>query len=135
MSRVNPFYLVAGLLVILLFSFVKLSSLKEELSEVKGEYKSVSALSSELVGLKKVYSSSKKSKKALQRLLRNNSLKNANIKQKNSKSSVKLSSESMQKRALNTLLGKILNATYNITSFKIRKLSETHVSFEMEIKW
>jgi len=135
MSRINPFYLVATLLVVLLFSFVKLSSIKEELAEVKSEYKGVNALSSELVGLKKVYATSKNSQKSLQRVLRNSALKDANIKQKNSKSSIKISSESIEKRALNRLLGKILNATYNITSFKIRKLSETHASFEMEIKW
>jgi hypothetical protein len=135
MSRVNPFYIVAFLLFILVFAFVKLSSLKTEYTEVKSEYRSVSSLASELVGLKKVYGSSQKSKKALQRILRNNILKSAEITQKNSKSSIKLSSNSMEKRALNTLLGKILNATYNITSFKIRRLSDTHVSFEMEIKW
>ena len=135
MSRINPFYIVAMLLFILVFAFFKLSTLKEELSEVKSEYSTISALSSELVGLKKAYASSQKSKKSLQRILRNSALKNANIKQKNSKNAIKLSSDKMQKRALNTLLGKVLNATYNITSFKIRKLSDTHVSFEMEIKW
>ena len=41
----------------------------------------------------------------------------------------------MDKNALNTLMGKLLNGAYNITSFKVRKLSPNSVSFDMEIKW
>ena len=51
------------------------------------------------------------------------------------KSSMLISSTSMEKNALNTLMGKILNGAYNISSLKIKKLSENSVSFEMEIKW
>ena len=135
MNKVNPFYLVAILLVMLIFAFMKLSSVKEELVEIKSEYKTVSSLTSELVGLKNIYGNSKKSKKALQRVLRISSLKSANIVQKNKKNSITLSSKSMSKKALNLLMGKVLNGTYNVTSFKVRKLSETNVSFNMEIKW
>ncbi len=135
MNKVNPFYLVAILLALLIFAFMKLSSVKEELAEVKDEYRVVSSVTSELVGLKNIYGNSKKSKKALQRVLRSSFLKSANIVQKNKKSGISLSSKSMSKNVLNLLMGKILNGTYNITSFKVRKLSETNVSFDMEIKW
>jgi hypothetical protein len=117
-NKVNPFYLVAILLVILVFAFMQLLGVKEELAEVKSEYKVVSSLSSELVGLKKIYGESKKSKKTLQRLLRSSFLKSANIIQKSKKSGISLSSKSMSKNSLNLLVGKILNATYNITLLK-----------------
>ena len=135
MSRINPLYIVALLLLVLIFMFAQLSSVKDELVEVKNEYKEVSGIASELVGLKRIYGDAKKSKKMLQRVLRSSSLKSANIVQKSKKSTINLSAESISKSALNFLMGKILNGTYNITSFKMRKLSETNVSFEMEIKW
>jgi hypothetical protein len=48
---------------------------------------------------------------------------------------VVLSSKSIDKKALNLLMGKLLNGVYRINSFKIKKLDEFNVSFEIEIKW
>jgi hypothetical protein len=41
----------------------------------------------------------------------------------------------MDKNTLNLLMGKILNASFNITSMQIKKLSDDKVSLDMEIKW
>jgi hypothetical protein len=46
-----------------------------------------------------------------------------------------LSSKSIDKKALNLLMGKLLNGVFQINSFKIKKLDEFKVSFEIEIKW
>jgi hypothetical protein len=41
----------------------------------------------------------------------------------------------MNLKALNTLLGKVLNATFYISELKIKRLSEKSASLKMEIKW
>ena len=135
MNRINPLHIGALLLVVLLFSIFKLSSAKSDLVKVKEEYKEVRELATSLSGLKTVYADKKSVKKALERVLKLSSLRSANIQQKSKKSGVTLSSVSMDKNALNSLMGKLLNGAYQINSFKIKKLSDSKVSFEMEIKW
>jgi len=135
MNRINPIYLGGLLLVVLMLFIFKLSSAKDELSEVKESYKTTAKLSTELSGLKDVYSQKSKTQKALQRVLRLASLRSADLKQKTKKSGVVISSESMDINALNSFMGKMLNGAYNITSLKIKRLSDEKVSLNVEIKW
>ena len=135
MNRINPLHIGALLFVVLLFSIFKLSGAKSDLSEIKIDYKETQILATKLSGLKATYGNKKSVKKSLSRVLNLSSLRSANIAQKSHKSSVILSSASMDKNALNSLMGKLLNGAYQINSFKIKKLSDSKVSFEMEIKW
>ncbi len=135
MNRINPLYLALLLVAILLMVIFKLSSAKSELLEAKEEYKSTLALVDELSALKKVYADKNKIKRDLKRVLGNSVLKNAQIEQHATKSSITISSKSMDIKALNYLMGKILNSSYNITSLSIKKLSDEKVSLQMEIKW
>jgi len=135
MNRINPLHIGALLLVVLLFSIFKLSSAKSDLVEVKAQFKETQELVTKLSGLKSVYADKKSVKKSLSRVLNLSSLRSANIVQKSRKNGVTLSAASMDKNALNSLMGKLLNGAYQINSFKIKKLSDSKVSFEMEIKW
>ncbi len=135
MNRINPLHIGALLVAILLFSIFKLSSVKSELAEVKLDYKETEILATKLSGLKSVYADKKAVKKSLTRVLKLSSLRSANIEKKSKKNSVVLSCASMDKNALNALMGKLLNGAYQINSFKIKKLSESKVSLIMEIKW
>lgn len=135
MNKINPLYVVAIVVVITLFALFQLQNTKEELTQIKSEYSEVKALSTELVGLKRAYGDSKKSKKALQRILRASLLKRADVKSVFSKSRVKISAPSIDKKSLNYLMSKILNGAYNITALSIEKLSDTKASLNMEIKW
>ena len=135
MNRINPMYIGALLVVVLIVLVIKLSSLQGELLEAKGEYKKTEKIASKLVGLKKAYGEKSSVKKSINKILALSQLKSANIEQKVKKSSIVISSLKMDKNALNTLMGKLLNGAYNITSFKVRKLSPNSVSFDMEIKW
>ncbi len=125
MNRINPLYLGLFLVTMLLFLSFLLSSAKEELSQTKEAYRDSLKLSSELSGLKKVYA--KKMKLSL--------LKSPSLVQKTTKSGVTLSSDAMDIRELNTLMGKLLNGAYNITILKINRLSQTKASLYLEIKW
>ena len=125
MNRINPFYLGFLLIALILFLSFKLNSAKTDLLEVKKAYKESEKLGVELSGLKKAYS--KKFKLS--------SFKSASLVQKKTKKGVIISSKSMDIKVLNSLMGKLLNGTYNITDMKIKKLSDTKVSLHLEIKW
>lgn len=126
MNRINPIYTLALLVVILIFGTYKLGSSKSELKEAKEEYKTTQSVVDEMGGLKETYSTQKKLKSLL---------KSLKVDKKFKKSSVTLSSESMDVNSLNSLVGKIVNGAYNIDSMQIKKLSDDRASFQMEIKW
>ena len=135
MSRINPLHIIALLVVVLLFFMFKLGSAKDELAQTKKLYKKALVVSNELKGFKNIYADSIKVKKSLQRLFAQPSLRNLDLQKKFTSGGVVLSSENMDKKALNSLMGKLLNGSYNIDSFKIKRLNPQSVSFKMEIKW
>jgi len=135
MNRVNPIHIAILLIVVLGFFMMKLSSAKDELVEVKELYQETLQLSTQLKGLAQVYSSKNEAKKSLQKILKHPILNAVDIKKKVTKSSMTISSPSLNKKALNLLMGKLLNGSYNIYSFKIKRLSSDKASFKMEIKW
>jgi len=135
MKRINPLHIGLLLVVILLFLIVQLNSTKSDLQDVSNEYASTKQLVSKLSSLKSIYGDKNKIKKALKKVLDQKSLKSANITEKSTKKGIALSSPSMSKKALDTLMSKILNGSYNVSKLKIKKLSDEKVSLDMEIKW
>ena len=135
MNRINPLYIGLFLIVVLMSVSYKLSSIKSELSEAKEAYKETSQLAIQLNGLKSVYTDKKGFQKSIQRVLSNAALQSAELQQEIKKSGITIISLSMDINALNFLMGKILNGTYNVSSLKIKRLSDTKVSLDMEIKW
>lgn len=135
MNRINPLHVAALLIMLLLFFMFKLSGAKEELSQTKALYQETLSVSTELKALNESYSDKERIRKSINLLLSHTSLKSANITQKVQSSNMFLSSASLDSTALNFLLGKVLNGAYNISSLKIKRLSEKSASLEMEIKW
>ncbi len=135
MNRINPLYLALLLVVVLLMVMFKLSGAKSELLQAKEEYKDTATLVKELSTLKAVYTDKSKISRDMKRLLGNTVLKNAQIQEHTTKSGISISSQSIDAKALNYLMGKILNSSYNITSLSIKKLSDEKASVQMEIKW
>jgi len=135
MNRVNPLYLGLLLVVVLGVSVFKLNSAKVELIQAKKSYTETAKLATELSALQSVYKNQKKLQAKLKKILANGTLRGASIVSKYKKNNVKLSAESIDKKALNYLFAKLFNATFNITSFEVKKLSDEKASFKMEIQW
>ena len=133
MNRINPLHIGVLLIVVLMFFIFKLGEAKKEFHDTNTLYKETLSLSRELVGLREVYGDKNAIKKSINRILHQSSLKSANIVKKITSSGLKISSESMDRRALNSLMGKILNGSYNIASLKIKRLSDKTASLKMEI--
>lgn len=135
MNRINPLYIGAFLLILLGFLAFKLGNIKNELEIQKVEYKETMNLATKLNDLKKVYNDKNIQKKSLDQILKNSSFISANIVKTEKKSSVLVSSNSIDLQGLNAFMSKILNATYTIKSLEIKKLSDEKASFDMEITW
>jgi hypothetical protein len=134
-NRIDPLYIGIFLSIILVLSVFKLSSAKNELNVIKTDYKNTQKLVTKLSGLKSTYADRNSIKKSLSRILKLSLIRSAKILKNTKKNSVILSSKSIDKKALNLLMGKLLNGVFQINSFKIKKLDEFKVSFEIEIKW
>ncbi len=135
MNRINPLYLGLLVLVVLALSVFKLNSAKSELQEAKASYDKTAQLAVELSELKKLYANQKNMQMKLKRILAQGVLRNGGVVASYKKSRAKISAESLDKKTLDFLMAKILNASFNIDSFEIRKLSGNKASFKMEIKW
>lgn len=135
MNQINPLHVGALLGAVLLFLLFQLSGVKKELEEEKASYLESEKLAIELSSLKEVYADNKKIQDALERLFAQASLSSAELAIKKEKNSIRVSSKSIDSKALSTLMGKILNSSYNIKELQIKRLSETRASLEMEIQW
>jgi len=135
MNRINPLYIGLSLVVLLSFISYKLNMVTNEYDVAKSEYKETLALANELKSLKNVYGDKKRVKKSLQKILNHSSLRVSEINKSFTKSTLKIDAKTIDVKALNFLMGKLLNGTYQITNIKIKKLSDLRVSLELEIKW
>jgi hypothetical protein len=134
MNQINPLHIGALLVTVILFLFVHVNSLKDELKEASEQYKKSEKLAVELSALKAVYGDKKRAKRAIERLLSQDSLKEANLKIQRAKSSIKISSPSLDVKLLNSLMGRFLNGSYQIEALKIKRVSQREASLYMEIK-
>ncbi|MBL1243408.1 MAG: hypothetical protein COA39_003270 [Sulfurimonas sp.] len=135
MNQINPLHIGGLLIVIIAFLLFSLSGVKEELSEAKSEFLVSETLAIDLHTLQSVYSDKKKIRSNINRILSQSSIKATKLSVKREKKFIKISAKNIDTLALNTLMGKILNDSFNISMLKIKKLSETKASLEMEIKW
>lgn len=135
MNQINPLHIGALLGALIVFLFFKLHTVKDELIQADASYKISEKLAVEVSSLKSVYAKKKKTQKAITRILASSSLKEAELSVKRDKQSVKIDSKSISKKALNFLMGKILNGSYKVERLKIKRLSDKKASLKMEIKW
>lgn len=135
MNQVNPLHVGALLVVLLAFLFFTLGEVKSEFEDEKALYLESEKLAVELSALKDVYADKKKTQRSIERLLAQSSLQSADLVVKKDKKSIKISSKSIDAKVLNSLMGKVLNGSYNVSQLQIKRLSETKASLEMEIKW
>jgi hypothetical protein len=135
MNQVNPLHVGALLVVLLAYLFFTLGEIKSEFEDEKALYLESEKLAVELSALKDVYADKKKTQRSIERLLAQSSLQSADLAVKKDKKSIKISSKSIDAKVLNSLMGKVLNGSYNVSQLQIKRLSETRASLEMEIKW
>lgn len=133
MSRIHPLHIAIVLILVVVLLGVKNAQAKKDLQEAKTEFAKVSKLSDELVKLQEIYDNKEKTMQSLQTILKHSSLKNSAIEQKVAANKISISSKNIQKSALDFLISKIVNNSYEILSLDIKANSETEASLHMEI--
>lgn len=135
MNNINPIHILTFLVVVIFLLFVKLSQTRDELSISKQQYDKTLEVVTKIESLQAIYNNKEETKKALQRVLRQSSLASSKIETKETRNNIIITSESMDKKALDSLMSKILNGVYAIDLVEIRRLSSEKVSLKLEIKW
>ena len=135
MNRINPIHIAALLIVLLFFIMLKLNAAKEELADTKESYAQTLVLAQKIKGLKSSYFNKTKVLKSINTLLRNGTVRSADITKKVTNSYILLTSDNMNIRSLNFLMGKILNGSYVISDLQIKRLTDKKASLKLEITW
>ena len=135
MNRINPIHIAGLLVVVLLFLLMQLSSVKQELQESKELYEETFVLSTRLSSLHEIYSDKQKVQKSIHRILKQSSLKRVKIDKKVKTSGITLTGSGLTKLEINSLMGKIINGSYNIHALQIKKMDKNKISFMLEIRW
>jgi hypothetical protein len=130
MKKLNPLYLLALLVVIVLFVAYKSNQAKEELKEANNQLKQTKDLALKLSGIKKAYDYSKTKESKLLRLVSSKK----NIKYQKNKDKFIIEGYGIDPIVVRNLISKILNDTYNITYLDIKKEAKK-IYFKVEIKW
>ena len=135
MNQINPLHIGSLFITLLAFLIFQLNGVKTELAEAKSEFQKSEKVAINLSSLKAVYANKKRTKKGVAHILAQNYLRSTKLNIKRTKKFISISSSSIDAKALNSLMGKILNGSYKISELKIKKLSETKASLFLEIKW
>jgi len=135
MNRINPLHIIILSIVFFVFLTFKLNHAKDELNEVKKSLQTTSKLAVKVDSFKKSYNDKNKIIKEINSILRHHILKSTSIKKEIKNSKITLTSDSINKSALNYLMGKLLNKSFNITKLSIKKVNDVKANLKVEIKW
>ena len=133
MSRINPLYLVAFMLMMLFFVFFKLEESKSNQKQVREDFEKTNTLALDIVSLKKSWDLGSKNKAKLEKVLKASALRGVDIDKKYKRDSVTLSIKSLNHKHSEYLLNKLLNDSFEIKSMEIKRLNADGVSMKMEI--
>jgi len=134
MNKVNPLHIVALLFVFILFLLFQIASVKKQLTATVDSLHQSKEIALKTVAYKEFYNK-EKVKKALERLVRQPSLKNAGIIVQKDKDRLTMEAKSLSLATLNSLMSKIFNGAYTISRLSIKRVDAQHASLQMEITW
>lgn len=135
MNKINPLYILGLLVIFFLFSVFQLSKAQEEYKEQVSSYEETHALALRLDGIKRVYTQEKVLQSKLDQLIKQLQAKEVELSKKESKKSTVISAMSIDLASLNTLMGKILNGSYEIKEISLQHGSDEKARLRLEIQW
>jgi biopolymer transport protein ExbB/TolQ len=135
MSKINPLYILGLLVIFFLFSVLQLSKAKEEYKEQANSYQETRELALRLDGIKSVYTQEKVLQSKLDQLIKQLQTKGVELSKTESKKSTVISAMSIDLANLNTLMGKILNGSYQIKEINLQHISDEKARLRLEIQW
>jgi len=135
MNKINPLYILGLLVIFFLFSVFQLSKAKEEYKEQANSYQETRELALRLNGIKSVYTQEKVLQSKLDQLIKQLQAKGVELNKVESKKNTVISAMSIDLANLNTLMGKILNGSYEIKEINLQHISDEKARIRLEIQW
>ncbi|MCD6259471.1 MAG: hypothetical protein J7J31_07700 [Helicobacteraceae bacterium] len=135
MNKINPLYILGLLVIFFLFSVFQLSKAKEEYKEQANSYQETRELALRLNGIKSVYTQEKVLQSKLDQLIKQLQAKGVELNKVESKKNTVISAMSIDLANLNTLMGKILNGSYEIKEINLQRISDEKARIRLEIQW
>jgi len=133
MNKINPLYIIALLLFLLLLLVYKNSSMQTKLQTVEINNKNSLKEAKEIASLKRAFKSENRNKTALNSILNHPQLKKYNSQKEVSNSRMSITLENIDKKAFDTLSSKIFNSTLKIDSFMFERVSENNITVKAEV--
>lgn len=134
MNKINPLYIIALLLFLLLLLVYKNSTMQTKLQTVEINNKNSLKEAKEIASLKRSFKSENRNKTALNSILNHPQLKRYNAQKEVSKSRMSIKLENIDKKAFDTLSSKIFNSTLKIDSFIFERINENNITVEAEVR-
>ena len=132
MNKINPLHIIALLAVVALFLFVQIKHAKEELLAENTAFKNSKQIALETRAYKGVYADKDRAKSELNRLVRPYL---GHLTVEHNAHMTTISSKSLSRSQLDSLMSKVLNGAYKIQRLQINKIDKKNASLELEIKW
>ena len=134
MKQLNPLYTIFLLVALLFFVLFKLMNAKAALlSEQNSWYETQETLTS-LVDYRQTWGNQKRTSDKLTSILKSPLLYDAKIIRDETQGMIELHSYSLDSKAANYLINRLLNETFTIRSIKILRLGSDRASLHVEIK-
>lgn len=133
MKQINPLYLSAFLGFVFLLVMFKLTSAQADQELLTSELQKTQRMGKRIEALKKSWGDSSQSKRMLLRLVKSGPLRNSGLVHEAKASVFSISSNSLNTKALDYLLNKVLNESYRIKNMRIQYVDTEHVTLNMEI--
>ena len=133
MRKLNPLYVVALLLVGVVFTQYELYRAKSSLEENYKIYKENKEIAVKLKTLKKEYATNHIL--ALMKMLDSKRFADAHFHLQKKSHSLKVTSKSISLKDLNYLFSKLLNGNFPVSGFEIIRLSQDKAQLKLELRW
>ena len=134
-NRINPLYVIALFLIIILFMLFKLQTLHHQIVDATNEYQTDFKVAKELKLYKNIYKDKRDVISKLNRILNNKILKNLKINRRITSSKFIIDIDSLKKKELDYLMKKIINQFFIITFLNIKKKDNNYASLKVKITW
>ena len=135
MKKINPLYIGAFLLFLLVFSIVELLKTKDEIVQAQADFRETKELALSLHGIKKVYDAKQSQQRTLMQLVNYLKSKGADVSQSSEANSMRISAKELDRKLLDHFIGKLLNTSYKIKSLKIERIDDKKAQLDLEIQW
>jgi hypothetical protein len=129
----NPLYIALLLIAVFLVVVVKLYQANTAHGEAVVALYETQTMAKRTAALKGTWGESTKNATALKRLLGGSLLRDAGVEMEKRSDRMVISAKSIDRKALEYLMNKLLNGTYRIKNLKVKRLDERQASFYAEV--